>query len=257
MASATIALSGVKASANEDHPKEENLISTPLIQANHPRIVALAKEITSGAEGERTAAVLLHDWVRDQILFGIPRRFYETSAVETLDAKVGYCNTKVTLFSALLRARSIPTRIRVVDLSSQVLSGLLDPGTPYVDHALTEVLLDGRWIKVDSYVVDKPLVVAATKRLVATDKKIGFGIHLDGQSDWDGHKDNFIQYMNNASIQNYVLKDHGLFADIEDFYRRVPHPRNRKTLLSGLGIQLGHKSINQRIQEIRGTGRER
>jgi transglutaminase-like putative cysteine protease len=235
-------------------PNAENLQSTALIEANHPRIAALAKEITRNANSERMAAVRIHDWVRDQIPFGIPPAFYETSATESLDTKVGYCNTKVTLFNALLRASAIPSRMRMMDISAQVLQGLLDPGTPYVDHALTEVFLDGRWIKVDSYVVDKPLVVAAAKRLALSTSKAGFGIHLDGNPDWDGRSDNFIQYMNNASIPNYVLKDHGLFADVADFYQKVQTTRNRKTLISGLGIRLGSASINQRIQQIRMEG---
>jgi Transglutaminase-like superfamily len=235
----------------EDLPTTENLQSTALIETNHPRITALAKEITRGADSTRIAAVRIHDWVRDQIPFGIPPAFYETSATESLDVKVGYCNTKVTLFNALLRANAIPSRIRLVDLSAQVLHGLFYPGTPYVDHALSEVFLDGRWIKVDSYVVDKPLVIAATKKLALGSRKAGFGIHTEGRPDWDGRNDNFIQYMCSASIPNYVLKDHGLFADVADFYQRVQTARNRKTIITGLGIRLGSASINQRIQNIR------
>jgi transglutaminase-like putative cysteine protease len=254
MASAGVAQPNASASTGVevvDDPTSENLLSTRLIEANHPRIVTLAKQVTAGTNNKRVAAVLLHDWVRDQIPFGIPRGFYDTSAVETLDAKVGYCNTKVTLFSALLRATYIPTRMRIVDLSAQVLNGLLDPGTPYVDHAFAEVFLDGHWIKVDSYVVDKPLAVAARKRLATDGRKAAFGIHWDGQSEWDGLSDNFIQYMSNKSIPNYVLKDHGVFVDIADFYNKAANPRNRKTLLSGLGIQLGHSSINKKIEDIR------
>jgi transglutaminase-like putative cysteine protease len=240
--------------AREDLPTAENLQSTALIQIHHPRIAALANEITRGADSTRIAAVRIHDWVRDQIPFGIPPAFYETSAIESLDVKVGYCNTKVTLFNALLRASAIPSRIRLMDLSAQVLHGLLDPGTPYVDHALTEVFLNGRWIKVDSYVVDKPLVAAAAKKLALGSRKAGFGIHSEGNPDWDGHKDNFIQYMDNTSIPNYVLTDHGLFVDVADFYQKVETARNRKTLISELGIRLGAASINQRIQKIRIDG---
>ncbi len=234
-----------------DVPTPENLMSTALVQANHPRIIALAKEITNNAETERKRAILLHNWVRDQIRFGIPREFYEASATQILDAKVGYCNSKASLFNALLRASTIPSRIRMMDLSAQVLHGLFDPGTSYVDHALTEVFLDGRWLKVDSYVVDRPLVIAATKKLAATKGKAGFGIHADGQSDWDGRSDNFIQYMNNESIRDYVLKDHGLFIDVAEFYRKAENPRNRKTFFSGLGIQLGYSTVNKQIEKIR------
>jgi transglutaminase-like putative cysteine protease len=149
------ALSGTRSFATSPRddrtpPAADNLSATALVETHHPRIAALSKEVTRSADSDRMAAVLLHDWVRDQIAFGIPPGFYETTATEVLDAKVGYCNTKVTLFSALLRARGIPTRMRMMDLSAQVLQGLFDPGTPYVDHAVTEVFLEGRWIAVDS-----------------------------------------------------------------------------------------------------------
>jgi transglutaminase-like putative cysteine protease len=238
-------------SSGDDSPNRENLQSTVMIESNHPTIIALAKQITRDAGGERMAAIQIHDWVRDQIPFGIPPAFYETTATESLDVKTGYCNTKVTLFNALLRASGIPTRMRVMDLSAQVLDALFSPGTPYVDHALTEVFLEGKWIRVDSYVVDKPLADAARKRLRQSVQKAGFGIHLAGSSEWDGRSDNFIQYMDKTDIKDYVKKDHGLFADIADFYRKVPSARNRKTLISGLAIRLGSSSINQQINEIR------
>jgi hypothetical protein len=227
------------------------LESTSLIQAEHPRIVQLAQDITRSAPSRVAAAVLIHNWVRDEIAFGIPGGFYDTAATETLDAKVGYCNTKVTLFQALLRAASIPARIRMMDLSAQVLNGLLNPGTAYVDHAIAEVFLEGRWIKVDSYVTDRPLVAVARKKLSLSSEKAGFGIHLYGNSHWDGVSDNFIQCLNDGSIQNYVLKDHGIFTDVADFYQQSQQPRNRKTLLSSLGLRLGSSYVNRQIQNIR------
>ena len=253
LASPFTALAPVRASTGKDQtlPTPDNLAATPLIEAKHPRIKALANEISHSAGTERAAAVLLHDWVRDQIEFGIPPGFYETTATEALDAKVGYCNTKVTLLSALLRARGIPTRMRMMDLSAQVLHGLFDPGTPYVDHAVTEVFLEGQWIGVDSYVVDKPLVMAAAKKLKTTHSKAGFGIHQDGSPEWDGLGNNFIQCLDNKSISGYVLKDHGLFIDVVDFYRKTAEPRNRKTLVSGLITRFGSSYLNQRIQAVR------
>ena len=240
-------------------PTAENLSATAQIQADHPRIMALAQTIANGAKSTRAAAMLTHDWVRDQIAFGIPPSFYESTATDVLDAKVGYCNTKLTLFSALLRAQKIPTRMRMMDLSAQVLGGLFNPGTPYVDHGLTEVFLGDQWVAVDSYVVDKRLAQAAAKRLSdpsgqvgeRAQAKAGFGIHIDGQADWDGLGNNFIQCLDNGSIANYVLKDHGLFADVADFYQRTPAARNRITLLSGLFTRFGSSYINRQIDGVR------
>jgi Transglutaminase-like superfamily len=227
------------------------LTASGLIQTTHPKIVALAKEITIDATTAQAAAVLIHNWVRDRILFGLPPRFYATTAIESLDEKIGYCNTKVSLFNALLRAKNIPTRIRVVDLSAEVLSGVIDPGTPYVDHSFTEVFLEDQWLQVDSYVVDKPLVEAARKKLAASKRIAGFGIHSNGNTQWNGRTHSFIQCMNDGSIPSYVLKDHGLFSDVNEFYQKVQPARNRLNFLSSLGIRFGAPSINQHIQKVR------
>lgn len=232
-------------------PTSKNLASTALIQTSHPRISSLAKEITRQANNNRTAAVLIHNWVRDEINFGISSRFYDTTATQVLDDKVGYCNTKVSLFNALLRAKGIPTRIRMLDLSAAVLNGLFDPGSSYVDHAITEVFLDHRWTKVDSYIVDKPLADAAKKRLIQIRGKAGFGIHIDGNSTWDGKSDTFIQCLSSDSIKDYVLRDHGIFIDVADFYKKASAPRNRQNFASKLMIRIGSDRINQQIQAVR------
>lgn len=232
-------------------PATENTAATELIESSHPRIVSLAKDITRSASSNRSAAIAIHDWVRDEVKFGISRGFYDTSATQVLDAGVGYCNTKVNLFNALLRTRGIATRIRLMDLSAQVLRGLFDPGTSYVDHAITEVHLDGRWVAVDSYIVDMPLIQSARRKLDASGAKAGFGIHRDGKSDWDGRKDNFMQCLDSGAIQDYVFKDHGLFSDVRDFYTRTPNTRNRKNIISDIAIRLTASSINRQIDAVR------
>ncbi len=244
-----LAWSVVNASASQ-------LQSTPtrMILSDHPRIRALAAQITADAKTPREAAVAIHGWVRDQIAFGIAPAFYAMNAVEVLDAGVGYCNTKTTLFSALLRAAGIATRTRMLDLSAEVLRGLFDPGTPYVDHSITEVSLDRTWLKVDSYVVDLRLEAAARLRLQREGARIGYGIHSQGSTRWDGMSDSLIQGLADEQTPGYVLKDHGIFNDVEDFYARTAQARNRRTLLSGLMIRAGVFFVNRQIEAVRNTG---
>lgn len=189
-----------------------------LIDHDHPTIVATAATICRGLDRPRTRAVAIHDFVRDEIAFGWTGRFYDMKASEVLRAKIGYCNTKSTLFVALLRAAGIPARIRYVGLNAEILHGLVDAGRPYVDHSYVEVELDGRWVRTDSYIVDERLFWAARSRLQKEKRKLGYGIHLNGRIDWDGGSDCFAQFVDDGAVTNLSDQDYGIHEDIGRFY---------------------------------------
>jgi Transglutaminase-like superfamily len=232
-------------------PSPESRLSTRLIDSQHPAIVALASELTAGATSDSERAVRIHDGVRDRIRFGLAPTFYDMKASEVLQTGVGYCNTKTTLFSALLRAVALPTRVRMVDLSADVLRGLFSPGTDTVDHAITEVYLENAWHPVDSYVVDSELAAAARVKLQREGRAAGYGIHAAGTSRWDGKVPSFIQAVPTAQSASNIIRDWGHFEDIEDFYRRTPGARNRLTPVTGLLIRLGAAGINRNIDSVR------
>jgi Transglutaminase-like superfamily len=215
-------------------PSAANLSDTKLINCSNARIQKLARQIAAQSAEPQARAVAIHNWVRDQIKFAIPGAFYQMAATDVLEAGIGYCNTKCTLFAALLRAINIPTRLRMLDLPAQVLNGLFDPGTGYVDHGITEVWLGDAWHALDSYVVDSALERGARRRLSAEARQLGYGICLDGSSIWSGIGDQFIQAPRMFDSSIHV---HGYFDDIADFYGRVPTARNRKTVATSLFLR--------------------
>lgn len=224
--------------------------ATARIQSDHPRIVALAAELTAGAPDARTRAVRIHDFVRDEIRFGWTRSFYAMSAVDVLDAGVGYCNTKATLFIALLRAAGIPARQHFLDISSRVLAGFLESGTPFLDHSFTEVQIDGRWLRVDSYVVDVELWERARAQLERSGAGLGWGVHRNGTPDWDGRSDAFVQFVDDGSVPALTSRDHGVFADVDDFYRHV-EGRDELSGLNRVLIPLFIPRSTARVETLR------
>lgn len=198
---------GVVAAA---HPGPGALAVTRYIDHDHPAIVAAAREATAGIGDPRQQAVALHDLVRERVRFGWSGRFHDQRASEVLAAGIGYCNTKSTLFVALLRAVGIPARPRFVSLDARILDGLTDPGTRFVDHSITEVWLDGRWVATDSYIVDRAAFEGAQARLRAEGRAFGHGVHRDGTSEWDGRHPAFAQFVDPAMAG----PDPGPHADI-------------------------------------------
>ena len=120
-----------------DEEMAQYLESTPLIQADHPRIVETARRVAGGASEPAAVARRLTDWVYDtldkDITLSVP------SAVQVLEMGVGDCNEHTVLYVALARALGLPTRTAV---------GLVHINGRFYYHAWPEVWLD-EWVAVD------------------------------------------------------------------------------------------------------------
>lgn len=227
------------------------LASTNVIDAEHPLVVATVNDLLEPGLSDREKAVRIHNFVRDEIRFGWQREFYEVRASEVLTSRIGYCNTKSTLFIAMLRAAGIPARPYFVDLDTRLLSGIINTGTPYVDHSFTEVLLEGQWVRTDSYIVDASLFAAARDRLEREGRMIGYGIHRQGTVEWNGRDDAFSQFVNDGSSPSFTTRDHGVHADVLTFYRDEPETWNKLNAGTRLFIGMGLTQANRAITSIR------
>jgi transglutaminase-like putative cysteine protease len=227
------------------------LVPTPSIDIEAPSLRAAVTEATRGATTELKRAVRIHDYVRDHVAFGWTGRFHDMRASEVLAAGRGYCNTKGTLFVAMLRAAGIPARQRFISIRTAILRGILDTGRQYVDHSYAEVLLGGRWIAVDSYIVDQPLFRAASAKLAAESALAGYGIHSRGTTRWDGTRNAFSQFVNDGSVPDLSDADHGVFADVLAFYR-TDKGVDRPSLPARLLFPLLIRSANENVARIRG-----
>lgn len=227
-----LVLTAVAAPAATPPEVDSALERTVRIDHDHPSLRAvLAAEVPAGSDARQTA-VRLHDFVRDRVRFGFSPRFYDQKASEVLVAGVGYCNTKSLLFVALLRAAGIPARIRYVQIDAAILDGVIDPGTARVDHSLSEVWLDGRWVSTDSYIVDLPLFRAAQARLRQENRVAGYGVHRDGTPGWDGRRDAFVQFVRPQGLAPGerdlgVLRDIDALLDSGAALNRLPWPVRR------------------------------
>ena len=108
-------------------------------------------------EYERIKAV--YDFVRDEILFG-----YNVDdtvpASRVLRDGYGQCNTKGTLFMALLRACEIPCRIHgfIIDkkLQKGAMTGMVYRKAPaQILHSWVEVCLEERWYELEGFILDR------------------------------------------------------------------------------------------------------
>jgi hypothetical protein len=226
------------------------LDSTQLIDSDAKIIRLTTADLTQGAKSNRDKAIRIYRFVRDEIQFGFASAFYEMKASQVLKAKVGFCNTKSTLFIAMLRAAGIPARQKFVDLSARVLQGFVDTGDAYVDHSYTEVYLEGGWRKVDSYIIDQQLYTKAMAQLRQRGLLLGYGLHIDGISEWNGQSDSYVQFVNNGRIPHLSTGDYGEFHDVGHFYKMIDG-WNKKTIITDFIFRMFVQTVNIHIQELR------
>lgn len=228
------------------------LKATRYIDADHQTILDIAARLTDGLSGDVAKAIALFKFVRDAIAFGFARGFWDMPASEVLRVGRGYCNTKSTLFVALLRAAGIPARQVFVDIDAHVLSGLINPGTTYVDHSYVDVFLDGAWRSTDAYIVDRPLFQAAQARIVASGDLLGFGVHATGTDTWNGFAPSYSQF-NILDPRPISSRRWGVYADVGDFYARAYRPWNRLNPLLRAAFGLMAQNANRRADALRST----
>ena len=125
--------------------------------------------------------------------------------------------------------------------------GLQQSSATLVEHMFTEVLLDGWWLGVDTYVVDPALGFAARSRLVEEDRQRGWGVHLRGQTGWDGRGSSFGQF-STGDPQGLPVLDLGAFDDAQEF-RKSGAQRYGAAPRRNWGI--GAALLNRRIRKLR------
>jgi len=127
---------------------------TPIIDSDHPRIVAYAQAAVAGAGEEPVAkAVRLYYGVRDAIWYDPYLPFdkpehYRASSV--LERRRAFCIGKATLLCALGRASGIPARVGFADVRNHLATRQLREfmgSDVFVFHGYTEFYLEGRWVK--------------------------------------------------------------------------------------------------------------
>ncbi|TCJ20142.1 transglutaminase domain-containing protein [Parasulfuritortus cantonensis] len=147
---------------------------------------------------ERECCVVLHDFVRDNILFGFTSQFESIAPEQTLRLGRGHCNAQADLFRALLEEAGITARLRFVYIDKRILRYavptpiyLVLPHTLF--HAVTQVRVSNRWLNTDSYLFNPDGFKRQKDQLTRTGLPAGFGLTESATCYWDGNSDAFAQ----------------------------------------------------------------
>lgn len=187
------------------NPLQPYLEPTAIIDSDHPRISAYAREQAGDADDKPAAkAVALYYAVRDNIWYTPYYPFYlpeHYRASHVLQNGKGYCVSKASLLCALGRACGIPSRLGFADVKNHLATRqLLDylGSDLFVYHGFVEFYLDNKWIK-----ATPAFNAALCKR------------HRVEPLEFNGKEDSIFQPFNQEQerFMEYI-HDHGVFADI-------------------------------------------
>jgi hypothetical protein len=181
----------------------------------------VVEQVTEGLTTDRQKAIALHNYVRDNVKFGFDRSFDTADPDHTLNCLIGHCNPKSRLMVSLFREVGLESYQHFVALKKDIIAGIFSPGTKWIlylvkelSHSYVEVNLEGSWYKIDSYVVDPPLLKAAHHKLEQENRSVGYGTRVGSTNFWDGKSDAFSQF--DPSI---MVEDHGRIEDLNAYYR--------------------------------------
>lgn len=197
---------------------------------------------------ERIKAI--YNYIRDEILFGyniddsIP-------ASKVLSDGYGQCNTKGTLFMALLRACGIPCRIHGFTIDKKLQKGamtglvyLLSPKNIF--HSWVEVYLDGTWYELEAFILDKAYLNSLSIKFKdCTGAFCGYGVAVkDFQHpliDFNG---------NNTYIQSEgINQDFGIYDCPDNLLKE--HHQEMSPIKAFVYKNIGRHLMNRNVRTIR------
>lgn len=228
----------------------EYLKETQMLNFKHSSIQNLIKENHWSNEDDFEKIRKIYKFVRDDIKFG-----YNTddaiSASEVLSDGYGQCNTKGTLFMALLRAAKIPCRIHgfTIDKSLQkgAMTGLIYRLAPQnIVHSWVEIQYKGCFYNIEGFILDNEYLKKLQEKFA--DCKTGFcgyGVATDNfqnpQIEWN---------VNNTYIQKEGINhDFGVFSSPDEFLAK--HKQQISPLKRWIYRNIGRKLMNGNVEKIR------
>ncbi len=227
------------------------LRATPLLDFDHPAIERLVRERGWRALPQRERIGAVYDFVRNEIAFGY-NEADDIPASRVLADGIGQCNTKSTLFMALLRATGLPCRFHGFTIDKALQKGAIT-GLAYwlaprrIIHSWVEVAFEGRWVALEGFILDARYLGSLQRRFSGSKRFCGFGAATpDLQApdvEWRG-EDTFIQ-------KEGIVDDFGVFDDPDSFYAR--HGANLRGLKRWLFVHVMRHGMNRNVARLRAT----
>jgi transglutaminase-like putative cysteine protease len=229
---------------------EQYLRETQMLDYSNKSIQELIKKQGWRNLDEYQRLKAIYNYVRDEILFGY-NIDDNISASKVLADGYGQCNTKGTLFMALLRSCDIPCRVHgfTIDkkLQEGAMTGLVYRRAPQnIFHSWVEVYFEGKWYELEAFILDKTYLNKLQE--LNTDCRgafCGYGVAV---TDFRNPVIDFDR--NNTYIQSEgINQDFGVYDCPDELLKE--HHQEMSVLKAFAYRNLGRHLMNRNVRKIR------
>ncbi len=229
---------------------EEYLKETAMLDFSNENIQQLLRERKWKELDKYHRIKQIYNYIRDEIQFGY-NVDDSIAASKVLSDGYGQCNTKGTLFMALLRGVDIPCRVHgfTIDkkLQKGAMSGFVYKNAPNnILHSWVEVYLEGIWYELEAFILDKKYL--SKLQAIHSECKgsfCGYGVAVR-----NFHNPVIDFERNNTYIQSEgINQDFGVY-DCPDALLREHH-QEMSMFKAFLYRNLGRHFMNHNIKKIR------
>lgn len=226
------------------------LQETAMLDFLNPQIQNLIKMKQWREQNKFDCLKAIYNFVRDDIAFG-----YNTDdnipASKVLKDGYGQCNTKGTLFMALLRACDIPCRVHGFTIDKQlqkgVMSGFVYRKAPKnIFHSWVEVYFEDNWYELEAFILDKKYLSKLQKRFNnCTGLFCGYGVAV---KEFQNITIDFDR--NNTYIQSEgITCDFGVYNSPDELLK--DHHQEISSIKAFAYKHLGRHLMNRKVNKIR------
>ncbi len=229
---------------------QQYLKETEMLDYSHSSIQKLIKDNAWEQFDEFTKIKSIYNFVRDEIKFGynVSDRI---SASKVLKDGYGQCNTKGTLFMALLRVVNIPCRIHGFTINKELqkgaMTGIVYKNAPNnVFHSWVEVFYQDKWYNLEAFILDKVYLSKLQKRFAdCVGAFCGYGVAVkDFQNptiEWNAN-DTYIQ-------SEGINQDFGVYDSPDELLKE--HGQEMSKCKEFIYKHIGRHLMNRNVKKIR------
>lgn len=229
---------------------EKYLKETPMLNYSSDKIQKLIKERGWNELDKYNSIKQIYDYIRDEILFGY-NIDDNICASKVLSDGYGQCNTKGTLFMALLRAVGVPCRVHGFTIDKELqkgaMTGFVYKNAPKnIFHSWVEVYLEGVWYELEAFIVDKAYLLELQRiNSSCVGSFCGYGVAVND------FKNPIIEFeRNNTYIQSEgINQDFGIYDCPDDLLKE--HHQEMSLLKNFLYKNIGRHLMNRNVRKIR------